>query len=139
MRIIVDKSVPKEVRDCALPIIKRFSKYAPNWLNIIRVFWDSENPDATATMTTQYEYRNCALTLCPYFFNSEPSERERTIRHEIMHLYTTPIKAEAYGCIQKLFGSEYPTAGCAIAEEAINKVHEAMTEDLAIFTERLDA
>lgn len=139
MKVLYDRSMPKEVREVVAPLVKRYSNYFPQWLNTLHVQWDGDTADANAMMTTRYDYRECILHVCPHFLDCTERERDRTIRHEFMHAYTTPIKTIATEALRNLLGDDYPSTGSRVVECAIDRIHEAMTEDLAIFTERIDA
>lgn len=128
-------TIPAEVRAVVEPLVEKYLVLAPGWLKEVSVYWDEGS--SGAAMTTRDEYRDCILYVGPWFLSCDADERDSIIRHEYMHLYTTPIKRIAFDCIQNIVGPDYPTPGSRIAECEIDRLHEAMTEDLSILIGRL--
>ena len=139
MKFVIDPAMPAEVRRMSLPLVKGHAQIAPSWLKTMTVTWDPRDGECIAYICVRNEYRDACITICPHFIGCSADERVATLRHEFAHLYTTPIKTVAVDSLKNIVGADYPTPGSRVAECEIDRVHEAMTEDLATLFEKLGA
>lgn len=111
------------------PLIDSCEYLVPSWCNRVRVLWCPKMNKAYATMNSELKYRRATLNISPCLSDLGDEERQKIIRHEIIHISTIPLVEFAEKTIKNLAGDRDDIR--KVLNRELEQYHEGMTEDLA--------
>lgn len=135
VNVYAEPGTPQNVLNLVMPLVQQSARLLPVWVANLEVYWRDDEQEALAEVTVSTAYRRMSLKIGPKLLTVNDEERAHTIRHEMMHAYTTPIGEAALEAMKRFF-PDGKTPGTEIAEWAIRDRVEAATEDLTLLVEK---
>lgn len=126
-RFWIDASLPNEITDAVMPHLLKHADKIPHWCRRVSVYWTEDAGKAAASMSCMYDYRRGELTIGSNFL-SLWQRRELNIVHELMHLYTEPLRNAAQDALDAV--KKTNEAAAAILEEGVRHQMEQTVVDL---------
>lgn len=113
------------------PLIEQYDFLIPSWCNVVRVLWCPKMDKFYATMDAEISYRRATLSVSPSLMDHDDAARQKTIRHELIHISTVPLVEFAERAIKTLTAGDDKRDIRKALNRELKHYHEGMTEDLA--------
>jgi hypothetical protein len=130
-RVLYLQDWPEEV----LPVVRAAMQEAafliPAWCHDVVVTWHSAVGDRGADIEADVSYRRARLRICPQFIDQTAEERVSELRHELIHISTSPIVDYAMSAIRRLVPrDEREDALFKTLRDGLKERHEGCVQDL---------
>lgn len=84
--------VPRELRDAATPLLKKYDNLMPTWVRDLEVVFDEEMDDAHATVLSDQVYGRVKLSFGSGWLTCDERKREWVVAHELSHTQLAPLE-----------------------------------------------
>ena len=126
--VVWGKSVPSEVKDILLPILKKWFVILPTWCQDYEVRYIGEGEDL-CTALTNFRNRWSVLTVTGKWVAAHEEDREVGVIHELIHVNLEPLSAATRKLVGDLTPKDTPVR--ELADTMYSDGLEGSTEDLA--------
>ncbi len=121
---------PEEV----LPVVRKALSdcvwLVPAWCHDVCVTWNPMVNDRAADMESEFQYRRARLRICAQFLDQTEEERLNVLRHELIHISTSPMVDYAVEAFKKLLDGDEEKPLFKILRDGLSERHEGCVEDL---------
>lgn len=121
---------PDEVLPAIREAVAQCAWIVPAWCHEVCVTWHPMITDRAADMESDFRYRRARLRICAQFMDQTGEERVNVIRHELLHISTSPIVDFAAETFKRLLHDDEQKQFLKSIQDTLVERHEGCVEDL---------
>ncbi len=121
---------PPEIISAVQSALEPCTWLRPAWCHDVCVTWNPRISDCTASMESDFRYRRACLRICAQFMDQTEAERINVLRHELLHISTSPIVDYATETFKRLLQEDEQKQFLKSIKDTLDERHEGCVEDL---------
>jgi len=122
---------PTEVLPVVRGVLAEMAWLIPDWCREVFISWHPALSDCVADMTVEFGYRRAFLRIAPSFLDNPADERVHCLRHELLHISTSPMSDYALNAFRRLLPEGEKDVMFETLKDGLTECHEGCVQDLA--------